>query len=91
MIARLLGISDNTLREHLDLELKIGEAKATAKVAQTLFAKAVAGDTASLIFWMKARANWSEKYQMEHSGPDGTPLQLGINVHFVDPPKRADD
>ena len=48
----LLGCDPKTLRKHFDDELSLGDAKATAKIAQTLYNKAVAGDTASLIFWL---------------------------------------
>lgn len=66
MIALVIGCDPKTLRKHFDHDLKVGEAKATAKVAQTLFSKAIGGDTACLIFWMKARAKWSEKQVVEH-------------------------
>ncbi len=74
-IAVLLGCDPKTLRKHFDGELSLGDAKATAKIAQTLYNKAVAGDTASLIFWLKARAGWREKHDIEISGRDGKPLQ----------------
>ena len=74
-IAVLLGCDPKTLRKHFDAELSLGDAKATAKIAQTLYNKAVAGDTASLIFWLKARAGWREKHDVEISGRDGKPLE----------------
>ena len=70
-IAVLLGCDPKTLRKHFAQELEVGDAKATAKIAQTLFNKALSGDTASLIFWMKARAGWRERVVQEHTGPDG--------------------
>ena len=82
-IAAIMDMSDNTLMKHYRKELDAGDAKATAKVAETLYRKAVEDrDTASIIFWMKARAGWSEKQRLEHTGPNGAPL--GINVRFVD-------
>ena len=75
-IAVLLGCDPKTLRKHFEHELSVGDAKATAKIAQTLFNKAVAGDTASLIFWLKARAGWREKHEVELSGKDGEPVQV---------------
>lgn len=62
-IARLIGCSAPTLRKHFADELALGSAKATAKIAQTLFAKAAAGDTVSMLFWMKCRAGWREVQQ----------------------------
>jgi len=83
-IAVLLGCDPKTLRKHFETELAVGDAKATAKVAQTLYNKAVAGDTASLIFWMKARAGWRERTVQEHTGPDGKE-PVSIQVRFVSP------
>ena len=74
-IAVLLGCDPKTLRKHFDAELSLGDAKATAKIAQTLYNKAISGDTASLIFWLKARAGWREKHDVEISGRDGKPLE----------------
>ena len=81
-IAVLLGCDPKTLRKHFETELAVGDAKATAKVAQTLYNKAVAGDTASLIFWMKARAGWRERTVQEHTGPDGKG-PVSLQVRFV--------
>ena len=74
MIGRILGVNADTLRKYYFEELKRGEAKATALVAQTLFAKAIADDTVSCIFWLKARANWSEKIQTQQLGADDKPV-----------------
>ena len=75
-IAILLGCDPKTLRKHFEVELSVGDAKATAKIAQTLFNKAAAGDTASMIFWMKVRAGWRETTRVELSGRDGEAMQL---------------
>lgn len=61
-IATLLGIGVNTLQDHYGADLEAGEAQATAQVARTLYEKATVGkDLGAAIFWMKARAGWSEK------------------------------
>ncbi len=39
-IAVLLECDPKTLRKHFETELSVGDAKATAKIAQTLFNKA---------------------------------------------------
>ena len=44
-IGALIGISDKTLRKYYATELAVGKAKASAKIAQTLFNKAIKGDT----------------------------------------------
>jgi hypothetical protein len=90
-IALIIGCSKPTLLEYFETELALGDAKATAKVAQSLFQKAVNGDVSSMIFWMKARAKWSERIVQEHVGEDGKPLASGITVTFVAPPKLTSD
>ena len=81
-IARIIGIDRKTLEKHYRRELDTGQAKATAKVAESLYKQATEGNTAAAIFWMKARANWSEKQRFEHIGEDGAPL--GLKVSFVE-------
>ena len=61
-IAAVIGIDDKTLRKYYRTELDTASAKANAKVAQRLYKKCIEdGDTASMIFWLKTRAKWSEK------------------------------
>lgn len=67
-ISRLIGVSKKTLYKYYDAELKLGKAKANAKVAQSLFSQAMSGNTAAAIFWMKAQAGWREKQVVEVEG-----------------------
>ena len=83
-IAALLGIDDKTLRKYYREELDIGKAKANGQIAKTLYQKALAGDTTSLIWWTKSQMRWSETVKQEVTGADGEPLQ-GIQVSFVKP------
>lgn len=70
------SISERTLRKHFKSELEQGSLKANVKVAQTLFKKALSGDTTSMIFWLKTRARWKESPQsVELTGKDGGPIQ----------------
>ena len=78
-IAVLIGCDEKTLRKHLGQELTRGDAKATAKIAQCLFSKAMSGDTASMIFWMKVRAGWSERVIQQHVGDGENPLCLKVS------------
>jgi len=89
-IAILVGIDDKTLRKYYRTELDTGKAKANGQIAKTLFSKAVAGDTTSLIWWTKSQMRWSETVKQEVTGADGEPLQ-GIQVTFVKPENRSDD
>ena len=67
-IARVIGISRNTLEKHFREEIDTAAAEANAKVAMTLFEKALSGDTTAMIWWTKSRMGWSEKQKLEHSG-----------------------
>jgi hypothetical protein len=49
--------------------------RANASVGGALFNKATKGDTAAMIFWMKTRAGWREKLEVE---------QTNFNVNIKD-------
>lgn len=71
-IAAHIGVSEKTLRRHYRGELDRATVTAVAKVAESLFQKAIAGDTTAMIFWLKARAGWSDKPAAD-SGDDAPP------------------
>ena len=79
-IARTLGekgIDPKTLRRHFRKELDTGATKANLAVAQSLFKLATSGQSpAAAMFWLKCRAGWKETTQLEHTGPQGGPLEL---------------
>jgi hypothetical protein len=54
------GIDEDTLNKHFKKELSQGKAKSNAKVGQTLFNKAIEGDTSALIWWTKTQMRWKE-------------------------------
>jgi hypothetical protein len=68
------GIHIDTLRSHFADELIAGKAKANSQVGQTLFQKAIGGDTTAMIWWSKTQMRWSEVQKVEHTGADGSPL-----------------
>jgi hypothetical protein len=89
-IAAHLEIDPKTLRKHFRRELDRGTVEANAKVAQSLFNMATQGNNvAAAIFWMKARAGWREKHDLEVTGKDGAPLVPAppppLTVTFVRP------
>ena len=85
-IAIFLGIDAKTLRKHFRGELDRGTIEANVKVAQTLFTMAtVDKNVAAAIFWMKARAGWREKQEVEVTGKTNAPPITGIRVTFVSP------
>lgn len=66
-IADSLGVTRQTLWDNrqkypdLDNALKKGRGKGIEQVANALFEKAVMGDVPSAIFYLKARAGWSDR------------------------------
>lgn len=71
-IADLLGIDAKTLRKYYREELDQSAAKALAAVGGALYNKAIKGDTAAMIFWMKTRGGWRETQVLDHKSTDGT-------------------
>jgi hypothetical protein len=62
--------------EDIAARYKRGKAKAIGVIAQGLINKARAGDTTSMIFFLKTQAGWRETSQVEHmlpTEPDITP------------------
>ena len=63
-IAKVIGCSAPTLRKCFWAELETAAVEANAKVAQSLFRKAVEGSgkesVTAAIFWLKCRAGWRD-------------------------------
>jgi len=67
-IAKYLGLGEAELAACLGDELDQAEADANSKVAKALFTMATQkNNVAAAIFWMKARAGWKEKQEIEIS------------------------
>lgn len=77
-IAELLGISIETLAKYYRAELDDGGASALGKVAKGLFDKAIAGDTVSMIFYLKTRGRWRETASV---GDRDNPLVIEGKAH----------
>jgi len=73
-IAALLreGVCVDVVRDNFMHELKAGKAKASAKIGQTLFNRAIGGETAALIWWTKSQMGWKEKRDIDITSSDGT-------------------
>ena len=89
-IAMLVDIDDKTLRKHYRRELDMGKAKANSQIAKTLYQKATAGDTTSLIWWTKAQMRWSETNNTVLQNPDGTAIE-GFKIIFKDTNESSRD
>ena len=77
-IATVLGFSEDTLTKYYRNELDKGRIESNAIIAGTLFEKAKQGDTASMMFWLKTRAQWSEKNTTELTGEGGAPINIKV-------------
>ena len=73
-IARFLSVDPKTLRKHYRDELDTGVVAANEAVARSLHKQATEGNVSAAIFWLKARAGWREKQEVELSGPGGGPI-----------------
>lgn len=81
-VAAYIGITEKTLRRHYRGELDRATVTAVAKVAESLFQKAIGGDVTAMIFWLKARAGWTDKPAAD-SGDDA-PLPTRVVVEVRD-------
>lgn len=69
-VAKVVGVSENTMRKYYPDEIALGATKANAKVIESLFRKATGerqGAVAAAIFWVKARCGWRETNVQEVS------------------------
>lgn len=75
-VADYFGIGRRTLYnmmqrdEEIAARYKRGKAKAIGMIAQGLINKARAGDTTSMIFFLKTQAEWRETSQIDHRLPE---------------------
>ena len=68
MISSLIrsGIDEDTLNKHFRPQLMQGKAKACAKVGQSLFQMATAGnDVGAAIWWTKTQMGWKDTSRLE--------------------------
>lgn len=73
-IALYLDIDPKTLRSHYREQLDKGVVKANVSVARSLHKQAVEGNVAAAIFWLKSRAGFREKQEVEVTGVAGGPV-----------------
>ena len=74
------SISEPTLLKYFEKELSEGKIKANVRIAQTLYKKAIGGDTTSMIFWLKAQAGWKDTQRVELTGANGGPVEQKTTV-----------
>lgn len=84
-IAGYLGIDPKTLRLHYRDELNAGKATANFAVAKHLYKSATGNGPQSVtaaIFWAKTQMGWKDTTAVEHSGPNGGPIQVEAESQY---------
>jgi hypothetical protein len=80
-IAQVLEVDLELLQSSCAHELAAGQIKANARVAESLYRKAL-GDgreaVTAAIFWLKTRARWKETSGHEHSLHPDTPVTFKV-------------
>jgi len=91
-ICKVIGVSINTLYKYYREELDTAATKAIGQVAQSLFKQAMAGNVTAQIFFLKTRAGWREKSDLNVVSEDGSmsPPDV-IELVPVDPKKDGAD
>lgn len=81
-LAKILGMSTETMTKYYRDELDTAKAQANASIAGRLYKKAMDGDTTAMIFWLKTQARWRETIDI--SNEDGSlqqaPIQQAVLV-----------
>ena len=75
-IAAVIGCSVDTLHKYFNNDFLKGKAMANNKLAGVLYNKAIQGDTAALIFWLKTQAKFKETDKLELTGKDDGPVEI---------------
>lgn len=79
-IASALRIGHETLRKYFGDEIDEARMEADASIGETLYQKAMSGDTTAMIWWTKARMRWKETRQEERRVVD----KDGNDIHLKD-------
>lgn len=95
-LAAILGISIPTLEKHYRSELDTATERANICIAGKLYKLAASDEMTQAaviarIFWLKSRARWRESTVIEHSGPDGAPLETNKRPVVVVLPSNGRD
>ena len=70
MAGHIEDISEDTIQRYYKEDWEKGKAQVHAQIAQKLYEKAMAGDTASLIFWAKTQMRWRETNHLDVTSSD---------------------
>ncbi len=81
-IAKVVGVSEVTLRKHYREELDNAAIKANAQVGTWLFGACKEGNVTAQIFWAKTRMGWKETNvnQLQNLDENGNPVAPPVDV-----------
>ena len=88
-LAKILGMSTETMTKYYRDELDTAKAQANASIAGRLYKKAMDGDTTAMIFWLKTQAKWRETIDI--SNEDGSLQQAPIQQAVLIPLNKIQD
>lgn len=81
LIASSIGISEPTLIKHYKDHMNVARASAHLQVGNSLFQRAINGDTSSAIFYAKTQMGWREpKSDMEELAKTLNSLTINRNI-----------
>lgn len=83
-IARILGMSTETLHKHYQDDLDLGASKAGAVVGGKIFEAAKRGEQWACTLWAVRRMGWKETNVQQQTGADGGPIKTEATL-------KADD
>jgi len=83
-IARVLGIDPKTLRKHYRDDLDLATASANADIGGALYRQAIDGNVSAQIFWLKTRAGFREKSEVDLTSSDGSMTPTGFDINFIE-------
>ena len=75
IISQIMGIDIVTLKEHYMTELLTARSKATAQIANKVYAQAMQGCVRSQRLWLLSRGGWSENSTVNHTMDEVPPVE----------------
>lgn len=87
-LADFLGVARTTFYDIMNRQPEVserykkGRAKVIGGVGQNLVQKALSGDNAAMMFYLKTQAGWRETQSIDHTSSDGsmTPSKIELVV-----------
>jgi hypothetical protein len=93
VISTILEIDPNTLHKHYQKEIETGAHEINARIGHRLYSFALHGvgkeAITAMMFWLKTRARWRETNTLEHTGPNGEPLEINHVFRTLTHEERA--